>query len=101
MSVLIELRKANAGYAGLTVLHDVDLTIGAGERIAVMGRSGAGKSTLLNLLYDELSDRVALVPQRAALVSTLSVFHNVFMGRLDRHPTWYNLRTLAWPTQKD
>jgi phosphonate transport system ATP-binding protein len=101
MSVLIELRKASAGYAGLTVLHDVDLTIRAGERIAVMGRSGAGKSTLLNLLYDELSDLVALVPQRAALVSTLSVFHNVFMGRLDRHTTWYNLRTLAWPTQKD
>jgi phosphonate transport system ATP-binding protein len=27
----------------------------------------------------------------------LSVFHNVYMGRLDRHSTAYNLRTLVWP----
>jgi phosphonate transport system ATP-binding protein len=25
------------------------------------------------------------------------VFHNVYMGRLDRHSTAYNLRTLVWP----
>jgi phosphonate transport system ATP-binding protein len=101
VSALVELRKASAGYAGRAVLHDINLTIRAGERVAVMGRSGAGKSTLLNLLYDRLADRVALIPQAAALVKTLSVFHNVYMGRLDRHPTWYNLRTLAWPTWRD
>jgi phosphonate transport system ATP-binding protein len=98
---LLELRKASAGYAGRAVLHDIDLTINAGERVAVMGRSGAGKSTLLNLLYDRLGDRVALIPQAAALVKTLSVFHNVYMGRLDRHPTWYNLRTLAFPARRE
>jgi phosphonate transport system ATP-binding protein len=66
-----------------------------------MGRSGAGKSTLLNLLYERLADRVALIPQAAALVKTLPVFHNVYMGRLDRHPTWHNLRTLVWPARRD
>src|ERR1041384_6101049 len=101
MSNLVELREASAGYAGQAVLHDIDLAIRPGERIAVMGRSGAGKSTLLNILYDRLADRVALIPQSAALVKTLSVFHNIYMGRLDQRPTSYNLRTLFWPSRSD
>jgi phosphonate transport system ATP-binding protein len=101
VAALVELRKATAGYAGRAVLHDIDLTINAGECVAVMGRSGAGKSTLLNLLHRRLADRVALIPQAAALVKALSVFHNVYMGRLDRHPTWHNLRTLVWPVRRD
>ncbi len=100
MSVLIELAKETAGYGGRPVLHSIDLTIRTGERVAVLGRSGAGKTTLLNLLYGRLAERVALVPQGSALVKTLSVFHNVYMGRLDRHPTWYNLRTLVWPARR-
>jgi phosphonate transport system ATP-binding protein len=101
VSILVELNSASAGYGGQAVLHDIDLKINAGERIAVMGRSGAGKTTLLNLLYEKLAGRVALIPQAAALVKTLSVFHNVYMGRLDRHSTWHNLRTLVWPTRRD
>jgi phosphonate transport system ATP-binding protein len=98
---LVELRGASAGYGGNAVLHDIDLTVSPGERIAVMGRSGAGKSTLLNVLYQRLAADVALIPQAAALVKTLSVFHNVYMGRLDRYSAWYNLRNLAWPARRD
>jgi phosphonate transport system ATP-binding protein len=99
--VVFELRKASAGYNGRPVLFDIDLTVRTGERVAVMGRSGAGKSTLLNLLYTQFPAAVALVPQAAALVKPLSVFHNVYMGRLDRHSTTYNLRTLVWPASRD
>lgn len=38
------------GPAVLDVLKDIDLTVGAGERIAIVGPSGAGKTTLLQLL---------------------------------------------------
>jgi len=101
MSPAFELRGASAGYDGRPVLIDIDLTIRRGERVALMGRSGAGKSTLIRLLYGQRPAEVALVPQAAALVRTLSVFHNVFMGRLDRRSTWHNLRTLVWPAQSD
>ena len=98
---LLELRGASAGYAGRPVLHGLDLVLRPGEHVAVLGRSGAGKSTLLGLLYQRLGDRAALIPQTAALVGTLSVFHNVYMGRLDRHPALRNLRMLAFPAREE
>ncbi len=101
MPNLVDLRNESAGFAGQAVLRGIDLQVRRGERLAVMGRSGAGKSTLLNLLYARLHDQAALVPQAAALVGPLSVFHNVYMGRLDRHPAWRNLRMLAWPARAE
>jgi len=43
-------RTYEDGDKSVTVLRGVDLTLGAGEKIAVVGASGSGKSTLLNLL---------------------------------------------------
>jgi branched-chain amino acid transport system ATP-binding protein len=37
-----------AGYGAVSVLHGVDLTVGEGELVAVLGMNGNGKSTLLN-----------------------------------------------------
>ena len=100
-SPLIELHGASAGYAGKPVFSGLDLSLRPAEHVAVLGRSGAGKSTLLNLLFQRLDDRAALIPQAAALVGTLSVFHNVYMGRLDRHSAWRNLRMLAFPERAE
>lgn len=51
----IELTKASYSYqAGspfaIEALHDIDLTIAAGELVAIIGHSGSGKSTLAQLL---------------------------------------------------
>ena len=43
---LIELRGVNKHYGELHVLQDIDLTVGRGEVVVVIGPSGSGKSTL-------------------------------------------------------
>jgi macrolide transport system ATP-binding/permease protein len=43
-------REFPAGEETVTVLKDIDLTINAGEMIAIIGASGSGKSTLMNIL---------------------------------------------------
>ena len=43
-------REFPSGEGTITVLKDVDLTIHAGELVAIVGPSGSGKSTLMNIL---------------------------------------------------
>jgi ABC-type lipoprotein export system ATPase subunit len=43
-------KEVGSGRARQGILRGVDLDVGAGEMVAVLGRSGSGKSTLLNLL---------------------------------------------------
>jgi len=101
---LIRLKHETIGWKDRDVLVDVELSVEEGERIAFLGRSGAGKSTLINYLYRRLigdGQSVALIPQDHALVPPLSVFHNVYMGQLDKRSTLYNLANLVYPKRRE
>jgi phosphonate transport system ATP-binding protein len=97
---LFELHNVNVSYGGHIALHDISLAIGEGETVALIGASGAGKTTLLNKLYAMQADACAFVHQHYALVPQLSVFHNIYMGQLDRRPNWYNLLNLIKPRKR-
>lgn len=47
---MITVKNINKSYGNLHVLSDVDLEIGSGEIVAIVGPSGAGKTTLLQIM---------------------------------------------------
>ncbi len=94
---IFHLNKVDVSYAEHTALRDISVAIGEGERVALIGPSGAGKTTFLNKLYTMQAAECAFVHQHYALVPQLSVFHNIYMGQLDRRSNWTNLLNLVKP----
>ncbi len=45
---MLEVRRLRAGYGSVEILRGIDLDVGAGEIVAVLGSNGVGKSTLNN-----------------------------------------------------
>ncbi len=57
----VELEDISKGYSAEPLFKKINLMIGAGERVAVIGANGIGKSTLLKTLVGELAPDTGLV----------------------------------------
>jgi branched-chain amino acid transport system ATP-binding protein len=54
MTPVVETRAMCTGYAGQPVVHDLDLSVNAGEVVCMLGPNGAGKTTTMLALAGEL-----------------------------------------------
>src|SRR6266702_4059082 len=84
---LLTARGISVSYGALQVLHDADLVVAAGDRIAVAGPNGVGKSTLLLVL-------AGLVPPDAGTVraaGTVATCRKSVTGAATR-PRWSTSR---------
>jgi phosphonate transport system ATP-binding protein len=97
---LITLTNDDIGYSDTPVLKEVTLQVKPGEKIALIGRSGSGKTSLLRRLYGLYPERCSFIHQHHVLVPQLSVFHNIYMGRLDHYSRLHNIRNLIKPDRR-
>jgi len=104
---LLETKGLTASYGDFQALFGVDITVGAGETIAIIGANGAGKTTLMrsisgvltnpatSILYrnepigalpapDVLARGIAMVPEGRKLFPSLTVEENLLIGNYGR-----------------
>ncbi|MCM8526835.1 MAG: ATP-binding cassette domain-containing protein [Lentisphaeraceae bacterium] len=98
---LFNLKETSVSYGDFVALKKISLNIEAGEKIAVIGPSGAGKSTLLKHLYESHPEKCSVIHQDFALIKQLSVFHNVYMGRLNKNGLFKNIRNFFFPQKEN
>jgi ABC-type branched-subunit amino acid transport system ATPase component len=100
---LLSFSEVDAFYGRAQILHRLSFSVGAGERVALLGRNGAGKTTVVNTFlgvaacragamvvggqrlerprhFDAARLGVSVVPQGRRILPNLSVQENLLLG---------------------
>ncbi len=118
---LLIVRGVSKRFGGVQALREVNFDVLPGEVHALVGENGAGKSTLMNILsgivtpdageiifngrpvhfsapQEAIESGIAIIHQELAMLPTLSIIDNVFMGRMPSTMgviSWGNLEEMT------
>ena len=107
MPELLRVERLNGHYGRIHALRDIDLAVGKGEIVAVLGANGAGKSTLLKTIIGvrpvssgtiwvdgrdirgedtprRIAAGIAMVPEGRQVLVSLTVEENLLIGAVSR-----------------
>ncbi|KRB51305.1 ABC transporter ATP-binding protein [Rhizobium sp. Root708] len=102
MAALLEVQGLNAWYGESHILHGVDMRVGEGETVTILGRNGVGKTTTLRTITGIVRSRkgkltfagedmmqvplhktahrgIGFVPEERGIFSTLTVSENLLL----------------------
>ena len=102
MAPLLDVQGLNAWYGESHILHGVDMRVGEGETVTILGRNGVGKTTTLRTIVGIVRARkgriafagkdmmqvplhktahqgIGFVPEERGIFSTLSVYENLML----------------------
>ncbi|KAB2847484.1 MAG: ABC transporter ATP-binding protein, partial [Hyphomicrobiaceae bacterium] len=105
---MLKVEGLSSGYGRVLALHEVDLEVGRGEIVALLGSNGAGKTTLLRAIsgvqpirsgqvifdgvpitherpYQRVARGLIQVPEGRQVFAPLSVEDNLLLGAYRRH----------------
>ena len=86
---LLQLDKADLGYAGEPVLHGIDLSLESGARYGLLGVNGSGKSTFIKTLAGELNVLSGRIVRSDKLNIGYFAQHQLDTLRPDQSPLWH------------
>ena len=113
MTALLEIRDLHAYYGKSHVLHGVNLTVGEGEIVSLLGRNGVGRSTTVKAAMGQVSATGSVifkgkqllglpayrsahsglghVPENRDIFPTLTVEQNLILGEKQGKTSRWNL----------
>jgi branched-chain amino acid transport system ATP-binding protein len=115
----LELRGLRVKYGNVEALHGIDLTVGQGEIVTILGANGAGKSTTLQTIsgllrpaageiqlegrpihqvpaHKLVAQGIAQAPEGRRIFGTLTVKENLALGAFTRTDEAGIAETLRW-----